>query len=175
MTNNAPNTVRRLKELRTNANYGKKKHSNAADRKSKYNYYIGVPVVIITVGLGTAFFLTLSEDFPTFLKWVGGFAGFVSAVLAGLQTHFNFPKLIEGHRVIASRYRALSMRCSNAIAAFEDRILDENGLVDELNKLSKQYEEISSTSDAFSTTRDDYEKARQGIDEGEERYTDTEL
>ena len=39
-------TIRAVEHLRVNAVYGKKKHFNAADRKERYNTYIGISLIV---------------------------------------------------------------------------------------------------------------------------------
>ena len=45
-------TLIRIKQIRTLALFGKKKHYNAADRKQRYHDRLGVAVITINVVLG---------------------------------------------------------------------------------------------------------------------------
>jgi hypothetical protein len=132
-------------------------------------------VVVITAIVGSAFFATLSKDFPDALKWVGGMLGVLATVLAVLRQHYSFQRQIEGHRAVVVQYRNCGKRYSNAIAAFEDEIMPPEELAKRLAELSEEYSRISNEAELFTTNDNDYQKARDEINEGQEQYTPKEL
>ena len=182
MTNNeedimeqANNIILRIKECRADCNYGKGKHTKAANRKNKYNHWIGVPAILISLVISTSFFLTLKTDYPECAKWVGAFAALLGAAFSGIQTYFTFPKVVEGHRQSACKFRNLGKRCSNTIAAYEDGIINDEQLYKNLNEISEAYSEIATDAEAFPTNNKDYLQTRDEIDAGGEQYTQKEL
>ena len=67
-------------------------HGLQADRYQKYHFQIGVPIVIITTISGTSAFATLTSygnAYPV-IAVIAGTLSMVAAVLAGLQTFFDF-------------------------------------------------------------------------------------
>jgi hypothetical protein len=168
-------TIKRLKQLRADANYGKKRQFNAAKRKDACHNGLGVPVVILTIIIGAGFFATLREDFPDIMKYIGGGLGLLSALLAGLQTYFRFMAVAEGHRRIGTRYLAVAKKCSNVIAYCEDGMCRGEQLQAELDKLTGEYLSVAEDARAFPTSAQDYRSTRNGIRDGEEVYTEQEL
>ena len=169
------NIILRIKECRTDCNYGKGKHTKAANRKNKYNHWIGVPAILISLIISTSFFVTLKSELPEFAKWIGAFVALISAAFSGIQTYFTFPKIVEGHRRSVCKFRNLGKKCSNTIAAFEDGVIDEEKLYKQLNEITNEYAEIATDAEAFSTNNEDYLQTRDEINSGGEQYTQKEL
>jgi len=69
----AKSIIKKVKELRVDVLYGKKKHFNAADRKQQWNIRLGLPVVLINIIVGSLLFAILSDEVPDWSKWVGAF------------------------------------------------------------------------------------------------------
>jgi hypothetical protein len=133
----ADNILTRIKECRTDCNYGKGKHVKAANRKIKYNHWIGIPAILISLVISTSFFLTLKSEFPECAKWIGAFGALLGAAFSGVQTYFTFPRVVEGHRRSACRFRNLGKKCSNTIAAFDDGVINDEQLHKCLNEITE--------------------------------------
>jgi len=172
---NADNIILRIKQCRADCNYGKGKHVKAANRKSDYNHWTGVPSIVISLMISTSFIVTISTDFPMCKKWLGAIAALLVAVLSGIQTYFAFPKTVEGHRRSACKFRNLAKKCSNIIAAYEDAIIDEKTLYQGLQDITNEYSDIATDAEAFPTNNKDYLLTRDEINAGGEQYTLKEL
>ncbi len=166
--------LKHVRSLRADAVIGKKKHYNAADRKDALNVWFGVPPVLINILLGSLFFGILAEAVPDWMKWAGAIFAFVAAVLVGIQTFFNWPKVVEGHRRVASKYLSLSKDCTALLALCETNHVPKN-IQEHLEGLGERYKEITLDADAFGTSKSDFNKAIAGIKAGEEKYTALEL
>lgn len=83
-------TLAALNRLRVDCMLGKKKHYNARDRYRRRHTRLGVAVVVITSIMGTSVFASLSENALLGARIITGVLVVVAAVLAGLQTFFNF-------------------------------------------------------------------------------------
>jgi hypothetical protein len=173
--NTSHSIAEKLRRVRVDALYGKRKHFNAADRKRRLHLCFGVPVLAIGIVCGSTLFALLGEAVPEFVKWIGAFLALTSALLAGLQTFFNFPKIVEGHCTIAGRYLDLAKRIELLLAADADGIIDASRLLHEAEAIVVQYAEISRDAAPLATSRRDYRLARKGFEEGEEAYTGQEL
>ena len=167
--------VREVKKLRAGVTYEKKKHFNAGDRKERLHYWIGIPVVIINVLLGSLLVGVLSESSPFWAKWITAVFALLAAGLSAVSTFLNLRKDIEGHRRLGNRYLELSRRCSRALAKYKDELLDGKELTEILSRLSDRRYEVDRDSESYSTNKTDYKIAQKGFSSGEEEYTEKEL
>lgn len=170
-----PSIVEKLQCVRVDALYGKRKHFNAADRKRRYHLFLGVPVLAIGVLSGSTLLALLGDTVPEYAKWAGAFLALASALLAGLQTFFNFRKAVEGHCAVATRYLELAKRIELILAAHHDAVMDTTSLLKEAQTAIIEYADITRDASVFSTSRKDYDLARKGFELGEESYTEQEL
>lgn len=154
-----PAIVDRVEELSRNCHLGKYRHFHAAQRAKRLSDYLGVPVVAINIVLGSIFFITLSQDLPTFAKWSGGFLGLLAALISGITTFFNFGKLFESHRNVANKYVSVAGKCETAVARFRDGLMDIRGLDAVLSELQERYSEINDEAKAFTTNEADFRVA----------------
>ena len=168
-------TVVRLKRIKTDALYGKKKHFNASDRVQKYHYTIGIPLVIINVITGSVLIYVLTEGTNPWVKYIPVILAFTASFLGALQTFFNFPRKVEGHRRIGNRFLAVMKRCDRLQGYITDGIIDQIKFIEEIEAIAKNVESINQDAEAFPTNRKDYKDAQEGVMSGEENYTDTEL
>jgi glutamine synthetase type III len=162
-----------IKEQEVDALYEKKKHFNAAERKQKYNLQLGLPVVVINTIVGSIIFLALGNIFPNWVTWIAAVLALCSAILAGIQTFFNYPVQIAGHKDTAAKYLALGKEYKRLRAAYNDNLFELKEVYDKLEQLSKKHELINKDGSAFSTNYGDYQKARDSFQQ-EESYTEVE-
>lgn len=144
-------------ELKANAKLMKNKHFNAAERLHRLTYWLGVPVIVISVFLGSSFFTDYLDD--SLGKALGAFLGFVSALLVSLQTFMNPKETASGHRSIGNRYIELSRRCSHIEAKLNDGLLDLASANAEYETLLSQYFAVNEDAEKLPTNRKDYSHA----------------
>jgi hypothetical protein len=171
----ADNLLTRIRKIRANAAFGKKKHYNAASRKQAYQTWLGTTTLCINVVLGSSFLVLLKSDVSICMKWIGAGLSALAALLTAFQTYFGFQKAIQGHRHVAGRYLELVHQSSNAIAAYADGLLNENQLAKRLEELTKTISRIDADAHPYPTNGTDYSKAREGIARGEEDYSEEEM
>jgi SMODS and SLOG-associating 2TM effector domain family 4 len=82
-------------------------HYMMADRLSRGNVRLGVPVVILSGLVGTSVFATLQEEIDYRARIVIGLISVLTAVLASLQTFLRYAERAEKHRVAAALYSSL--------------------------------------------------------------------
>jgi len=83
-------------------------HCRAATYYTCLNRVFGIPVVIFSTIVGTTAFARMDADVPnTTVRVMFGILSISAAVLAALQTFFNFAELAEKHRIFAARYGCL--------------------------------------------------------------------
>src|SRR5690606_31298684 len=101
--------IQLLDELRTDAKIGKSKHFNASRRKITLNNWIGIPVIVINVFVGTVIVALLSDGTDKQnIAIISSILAFAAASLSALQTFFNFHKAAEGNSSVGNRYLKIS-------------------------------------------------------------------
>ena len=91
--------------------YAQKKsnaHYRMSERAKSRHNTLGIPVTVLTAIVGTAIFATINS--PTQNFWIQVAAGLLSltaAVLAALQTFFNFSDVAAQHKDAAASYEAV--------------------------------------------------------------------
>ncbi len=83
------NSTDKLKRIKVDSLYGKKKHFNAADRHQKSHYRIGIPLIIINVLTGSILFYVLTDGTTNWIKFVPLVLALIAALLSGFQTYLN--------------------------------------------------------------------------------------
>lgn len=168
-------TEEKIKRIKVDCLYGKKKHFNAADRKEKYHYGIGVPLTIITILTTTILFYVLTDGATNWIKYVPLVLAFAASFLSGFQTYFNFNKQVEGHRRVATKYLALLKRADRLQGYIKDKLITPEELIKQFEILAAEADIINKEAEPFPTSNSDYAKAQKGIESGEEEYTSKEL
>ncbi len=167
-------TLEKIKHIKVDSIFGKKKHFNAADRKQNYHYWIGIPLVALNVIIGTTLFANL-ENLENWVKHLPAILAFVAALLAAYQTFFNFSKQVEGHRNVANDYLALMKKCDRIQGYIDDKAIDQNVIMEMIEDLGSEAARINKAAAAYHVSDKDYKLAQKGIDAGEEGYTEKEL
>lgn len=147
--------INEIEKLRLDAKFGKDKHFAAADRTRAYHYWFGVPVIIITVFLGSAVFADLTGA----QKIIGAILAYISALLVSLQTFLNPKEMEKGHRSIGNRYLEISRTCLLILAKLEDKIHTLAQATEEYEKLLSTYNETNIEAEAFPISKSDFKNA----------------
>jgi hypothetical protein len=77
-------------------------HYEAAKPLAHANYWLGVPVVILTTFVGTSVFATLEKQVELRIRILIGIVSVGAAVLASLQTFLRLSERAEKHRTVAA-------------------------------------------------------------------------
>lgn len=168
-------TLDRIRKIRVDALYGKKKHFNAADRKRTYQARVSVTVILLNVVLGSALFLYAKEAVPQEMKWAGGCLALCAAALTAMSSYFSWPKMVQGHGKVGNQYLNIVKQCSNILARYADGNITEIKLGEQLEWLTNEMTNINDAASAYPTSGADYRAAQQGIYGNEEDYTVQEL
>jgi hypothetical protein len=124
-----------------------------------------MPGVIISVVLGSTFFVLISKEIPVEAKWAAAFAGLIGAVLGAVQTFFNFQKISESHRTVANQYLGIQRDCEQLIASYCDGLIALQPLAEKLSELSLRYQEVNKAAEALRTNERDYAYALHNLKE----------
>ncbi|TBN06357.1 SLATT domain-containing protein [Hyunsoonleella flava] len=169
------NITLKIKKIKTDALYGKKKHFNAADKKEKWHYSIGIPLIIVNILSSSILFYIITEDAVDWLKYVPLVLGLITALLTGFQTFLNLQKKVEGHRRVGNRYLGVYKKCDIILAYIADDVITQNSLIETIENVTLAIEDINKEAESFPTSQSDYIKAKIGINSGEESYNENEL
>lgn len=146
-----------LERIEEDCIHSGKAHFNAGTRWASYNYFLGLPSVVLSALAGTAFF----NDMPE----IAGIMSAVVAVLTSLMTFLKPSERASAHKGSGDQY--LSLR--NDARVFReiklDHACDEQAAIAGLDEFTKRRNELNQASAQVATR--DFNKARAGIDQGE--------
>jgi hypothetical protein len=162
-----PFTIEVIEKLRLNCHLAKHKHFQASTRGRHCHLLFGVPTVLISVLIGSAFFVELRIGLGDIAKWSAAGLGLTAALLSAVQTFFNFRKEYEIHRATGNKYLQLARECERLIALYFDKEIKLHDLSMRIEELNTQYAQITTTSESISTNDRDFLKAKELQDEKE--------
>lgn len=129
---------------RDNAHYQMALHLNGRER------LLGIPVIATTTVVGTAIFATLQQDAALGWRVATGLLSVIAAVLATLQTFFNYGGEAQRHFEAAVGFARLwrhmdqfKLRHASDTAVLEECLVEFAVLVKELDDLEQQAPRIS--------------------------------
>lgn len=146
-------TAKLANELIRNSSISRYRHFYEATRHSSFNSWIGVPVVLINIALGSTFFALIDKDVPEVAKWAAAGLALVAALLSGIQTFFNFSKMFEGHRKLGNRYLEIVRELEKLLAYQRDNVISSEDFHERFDLLHKRYLELNEDSSDFSTSQ----------------------
>ena len=116
------------------AHKGRDRHDLAARRNDTYRYWLGVPAVILSAIVGTSVFASLGTQVDASLKIVVGLVSIISAVLASLQTFYNFASGAESHRVAGVKYKIIIRELEQVLTQPLEQLPDKPHYLNDLRK-----------------------------------------
>ncbi|MDC8829388.1 SLATT domain-containing protein [Alteromonas gilva] len=152
-----------LKRLQNNSQLTAYAHFGASERMSRLHLWLGIPIALISVGLGSVFVADLQNVVPNFVKWLSGFLSFVAAMLAALQTLFNPKEAKSKHRELANDYLSVSRKSELILANFNSDVLDIERLSESTKSLNDEYDSINKSAQDYPTNNADWRRAKAKI------------
>ena len=115
-------------------------HYEMANRLGRRAQWFGLPVILITVVVGTSSFASIAEGaVSTAAKIAVGLLSVLATILSALQTFFKFSERAEKHRRCGAQYGAIE-RELEAMIAEEGSHIDANyvsSLREKLDRLAE--------------------------------------
>lgn len=145
--------------IEEDAEQSAKRHFNAATRWSHYNYWIGIPSVIVAA-IGSA---------VSFASWpvVGGILAATTGALTAILTFLKPSERATAHTTAGNQY----LRLRNETRVFREIDLPQLAGEDLAEKFKPFAQRRDDLNDSSPTTEDgDYQKANQGILDGQTEY-----
>jgi hypothetical protein len=167
--------IKQLKQYGVNLIYEKKKHFNAADRKRKDHTRISIINAAINV---------ISSSVLIFFLCTTGNTGFIitslvialtSAILTAIQEILKLNIQADGHAKVGNECLRVIRQICLSLALSADGKIDDEELLQRSDQILNAISEINSSAQQLSTSKNDYKKAHDGIESGEEGYSEEEF
>jgi len=123
----------RLRDWERRAAAAAEVHFHTAEYLSRWNIFLGIPVVTLSAIVGTATFATLAHDVNVGIRIAAGTLSVIAAVLASVQTFLRFGARAEQHRVAAERWAAIRREIEKVRALPPKLVGDPKQLLDDVN------------------------------------------
>jgi len=91
-------------------------HYEAARKFGKYNYWLGIPVVLLSSFVGASVFVSIGKTVNQKIQIAVGVLSILTTLLAGLQTFLRFSERSEKHRSVTAKYGALRREIEQIIS-----------------------------------------------------------
>jgi hypothetical protein len=122
--------LERLRDWERRAAAAAEVHFQTAEQLSRWNVFLGIPVVVLSAIVGTGVFATLQDDVDPSIRIAAGSVSVIAAVLASVQTFLRFGERSERHRVAAERWSSIrreieKMRALPADVGDPKQLLDD--------------------------------------------------
>lgn len=169
------NVVKQLKQFKIDAIYGKKKHYNAAERKRKYYKWISLIQIILNAVAGTTLFTIVFGEGSSIAEILALIFTMGATILASIQKVRDYEKQAQGNAKVADMYLKISKRINLILNFIKDDALTHNEILEKAEEIQAEISHANELGSQFPTSRRDYERAQEGIKNGEERYTNEEL
>jgi hypothetical protein len=124
--------VERLRDWERRAAAAAEVHFQTAEDLSRWNVFLGIPVVVLSAIVGTGVFATLTDDVDPGIRIAAGSVSVIAAVLASVQTFLRFGERAERHRVAAERWSAIKREIEKARALPAEHVGDQKQLLDDV-------------------------------------------
>jgi hypothetical protein len=94
----------KIVEYKNRASVNVRSHYLASTIAERKNFWLGVPVVVITALVGTSIFGTLQDNPSVQIKIAAGALSISATVLAALQTYLGFSEKSAKHKAAGTKY-----------------------------------------------------------------------
>jgi hypothetical protein len=146
-----------LQRLEEDCAHSGKAHFNASDRWNQFNYWFGIPSVVISALIGTAFV-------KDYVVWASVGSAAVT-VLTALVTFLKPAEKATLHKSSGDQYLTLKndSRVFREITLTRD--VEDAAALEGLEGLTKRRNELNQASPLFANR--DFKKAKKGFDDGQ--------
>lgn len=146
-----------LHRLEEDCQHSGKSHFNASTRWNKLNYWFGIPSIVISALIGTAFF----KDYAM----AASIGSAIVTVLAALVTFLKPAEKSTSHKNSGDQYLALRNDARVFREIFLQKEIPEAAALESLQGLTTRRNELNQASALFSDG--DFKKAKTGVDAGQ--------
>lgn len=169
------NVIKQLKQFKTDAIYEKKKHYNAADRKRRYYKWMSIIQIVLNAITGTTLLKVVLGEGSKIAEILALVFTIIATVLASVQKIGDFENEAQGNAKVADMYLEISKNINLTLNFIKDGALSNQEIVEKAEKIRGEISQANKIGSQFPTSSKDYNKAQEGIKNGEENYTNEEL
>lgn len=112
---------------------------DAAKRFRKKTYWLGIPILIINIVVGSALFASFKTDLGVDGKLLAGLTSLATALLVGFQTFLKFNERSEKHNTTAIAAASLRRKTEQLIAKTSTHIITDA----EITKIREEYDRLT--------------------------------
>ena len=167
--------IKQLKQFKTDAIYEKKKHYNAADRKRRWYKWVSISQIVLNAITGTTLFTVVFGEGSKVAEILALIFTIAATILANVQKIGNFENQAQGNAKVADMYLRISKKINLILNFIKDGALTNQEIVEKAEEIRSEISQANEIGSQFPTNQKDYNKAQEGIKNGEENYTDEEL
>lgn len=167
--------VKQLKRVRLDAVLAKKKNYNAADRKRGYYKITSGGQIVINAFTGAALIPVVFGEGNKIAEIGALTLTIIATILAGVQKARDFEKQAQGNTKVADMYLEIAKTIDLTLSMISDGLLSNKDIAERAEKHLKNIDEANKLASQFPTNDKDFQKARDGIKNGEESYTEEDL
>lgn len=169
------NIIKQLEQFKVDAIYGKKKHYNAADRKRVYHKWTSFLQIALNAISGSALFTVVFGNGDKAGEVLALVLTIFATILASVQKIGDFENQAQGNAKVADMYLKISKKINLILNCIRDGVLSEEDIVAKVEEICEEVFQTNELGSQFHTNEKDYIKAKDGISNGEENYTNEEL
>ena len=158
-----------MKKLLRDSQVVRSGHFIAKQRQERKSQVIGVSVVVLNILIGSGLIETTLGSRPNAIATTIKLLAFLAAALAGIQSFFNFQKVVECHTKSGGVYGSINHRLNLLIAEYEERPANRDALISNFKAISDEFLKANDDAEMCIPTDDDFDKARAGIRARSER------
>ena len=125
--------LERLRDWESRAAAAAEVHFQTSEYLSRWNIFLGIPVVALSAIVGTATFATLTHHVNIGIRIAAGTLSVIAAVLASVQTFLRFGSRAEQHRVAAERWSAIRREIEKALSLPPELLGNPKQLLDDVD------------------------------------------
>lgn len=167
--------IKQLKQFKTDAIYEKKKHYNAADRKRRWYKWVSISQIVLNAITGTTLFTVVFGEGSKVAEILALIFTIAATILASVQKIGDFENQAQGNAKVADMYLRISKKINLILNFIKDGALTNQEIVEKAEEIRSEISQANEIGSQFPTNQKDYNKAQEGIKNGEENYTDEEL
>ena len=169
------NVIKQLKQFKTDAICEKKKHYNAAARKRRCYKWLSVTQIVLNAITGTALFTVVFGNSSKVAEILALIFTIAATILASVQKIGDFENQAQGNAKVADMYLGISKKINLILNFIKDGALTNQEIVEKAEEIRSEISQANEMGSQFPTNQKDYNKAQEGIKNGEENYTEEEL
>ena len=114
-------------------------HYEAAKYLSRRNYFLGIPVIVLTTIVGTSIFASFQEQNMIWLRIILGLVSVAAAVLSALQTFLRFQERAEKHRSAGASFGSIRREIEQLFIDIENAKV----MTQSLDAIRKRFDSLS--------------------------------